>query len=42
MTLQVHGHTSSKKMDVSPDIIPTKIDLDSQNQLPRLIKIHTI
>ena len=31
-----------KKMDVSLDIIPTKIDLDSQNQLPGLIKIHTI
>ena len=31
-----------KKMDVSPYIIPTEIDLDSQNQLPQLFKIHTI
>ena len=31
-----------KIRDVSPNIIPTEIDLDSQNQLPRLIKIHTI
>ena len=31
-----------KKMDVSPDIIPTEIDLDSLNQLPQLLKIHTI
>ena len=31
-----------KKMDVSSDIIPTEIDLDSQNQLPQLLQIHTI
>ena len=31
-----------KKMDVSSDIIPIEIDLDSQNQLPQLLKIHTI
>ena len=31
-----------KNMDVSPDINPTEIDLDSQNQLPQLLKIHTI
>ena len=36
------GYTSSKKMDVSSNIIPTEIDLDSQNQLPQLLKIHTI
>ena len=31
-----------KKKDVSPDIFPTEIDLDSQNQLPQLLKIYTI
>ena len=41
-TASAKGHTSSKKMDVSPDIIPIEIDLDSQNQLPQLLKIHTI
>ena len=32
----------AKKMDVSSVIILTEIDLDSQNRLPQLFKIHTI
>ena len=31
-----------KKMDVSPYIIPTEIDKNYLNQLPQLLKIHTI
>ena len=32
-TTSAHCIQVVKKMDVSPNIIPTEIDLDSQNQL---------
>ena len=35
------GHTSNK-MDLSPDIIPKKIDDKSKDQVPHLLKIFTI
>ena len=35
------GHTSNK-MDLSPDIIPTRIDDKSKDQVPHLLKILTI
>ena len=35
------GHTSNK-IDLSPDIIPTRIDDKYKNQVPHLLKIFVI